>query len=314
MIDLSWTEEATRAHILALPCFVGVRSCQPLFGGLCNRNYVVEDAAGKYVVRVGGDIWVHGIAQVSVQNAMRAASDLGVTPALRHAEPGLVVTNFLEGRVLRAEDVADEAILAGWVARLRELHGGGRAVAGALTYFCPFQMSRHYLRFCRNKGAPDLVALEGLDGITDSLEGAVSPFVPVLTHNDVVPQNTMIDHAGRVQLIDWDYGGFGHPFFDLAGLAGNADAAPEIEARAIELYAGDVTPDLWQQFRVFKIAVALREYLWGIVQELSSGLDAATVSAGMAALYPGETPGYAGYAEMNRRRLDMSLADYRRHH
>ena len=83
VIDLTWTDEATREHIGSLPCFTGVASVRPLVGGLCNRNFVVEDSAGKYVVRVGGDIWVHGISQVSVQNAMRAAAALGVTPALR---------------------------------------------------------------------------------------------------------------------------------------------------------------------------------------------------------------------------------------
>lgn len=314
MIDLTWTDEATREHIGSLPCFTGVASVHPLVGGLCNRNFVVEDSAGKYVVRVGGDIWVHGISQVSVQNAMRAAAALGVTPALRHAEPGLVVTDFVEGRALRPEDVRDEAILAAWVDRLRALHGGTRAAAGAMTYFWPFQVSRHYLDYCRARPGAHLESLEGLGEVADALERLAGPYVPVFTHNDVVPQNAMVDTAGRVHLIDWDYGGFGHPYFDVSGLATNADADEDVEARVIELYEGEVTPDLWRTFRLFKVAVNLREYLWGIAQELSSGLDAETVGAGMSALYPDEVPGYSGYAAMNRRRYEASLAEFRRHH
>lgn len=314
MIDLTWTDEATRAHIGALPCFTAVKSIRPLMGGLCNRNFVVEDASGKFVVRIGGDIWIHGISQVSVQNSMRAAAALGVTPALTYAEPGLVVVDFIDGRPLRPEDVADEAILAEWVLRLRELHGGAHATAGAMTYFSPFQVVRHYLHYCRAKSGPHLASLEGLDSVADELEKLVGPYVPVFTHNDVVPQNTMVDGAGRVHLIDWDYGGFGHPYFDVAGLATNSDASPEIEARIIELYEGKVTSDLRRKFRLFKVAVNLREYLWGIAQELSSGLDAEVVGAGMAALYPGEAPGYSGYADMNRRRYEASLAEFRRFH
>ena len=136
----------------------------------------------------------------------------------------------------------------------------------------------------------------------------------MFTHNDVVPQNAMVDTAGQVHLIDWDYGGFGHPYFDVSGLATNADADQDVEARVIELYEGEVTPDLWRTFRLFKVAVNLREYLWGIAQELSSGLDAETVGAGMSALYPDEVPGYSGYAAMNRRRYEASLAEFRRHH
>jgi thiamine kinase-like enzyme len=314
VIDLTWSEEDTRSHIMALPCFSGVSSVQPLVGGLCNRNFVVEDAVGKFVVRIGGDIWVHGISQVSVQNAMRAAATLGVTPMLRYAEAGLVVTDFVTGRALRAEDVADEAILADWVARLRELHDGVRSTAGAMTYFWPFQVVRHYLHYCRANKGPHLAALDDLDSVVDGLEKLVKPYRPVFTHNDVVPQNAMIDLAGRVQLIDWDYGGFGHPYFDVSGIATNADAGPEVEARVIELYEGEVTPELWRTFRLFKVAVSLREYLWGIAQELSSDLDAETVGAGMAALYPDETPGYSGYADMNRRRYEHSLAEFRRFH
>lgn len=302
---------ALHDHLAGLTCFTGRLHVRPLIGGLCNTNFVVTDDRGSYVARFGGDIWVHGISQVSVQNAMRAASEIGVTPRLVHAEPGLVVTEFIEGRALVAEDLGNEAILEGWVARLRELHTGGHAVQGALSFFPAFQVCRHYLRYCRENGGP---ALDGFDGIVDRLEARVGPYVPVFTHNDVVPQNTMVDTAGRVHLVDWDYGGFGNPWFDVAGLATNADATPAQEERIIELYAGRVTEAARERFRLFKVAVNLREYLWGLVQDLSSALDQEIVSAGMATLYPGETPGFSGYADMNRRRLDASLEDYRRHH
>lgn len=311
MIDLSWDISKIQAYVAALPCFSGEVHVRPLIGGLCNTNFVVSDKSGKYVARIGGDIWVHGIIQASVQNAMRAAAEAGVTPEMIHAEPGVVVSRFIEGRALVAADLADEAILQGWVARLRELHAGGRAVSGAVTHFDAFQTCRHYLRYCRAQGRDDLADAADL---VERLAARVGPYVPVLTHNDVVPQNAMLDTSGRVHLVDWDYGGFGNPWFDVAGLATNADATPEQEERIIRLYAGASTPALMERFRLFKVAVNLREYLWGIVQDLSSGLDQAIVSAGMSALYPGETAGYSGYADMNRRRFEASLEDYRRHH
>lgn len=313
MVDQLLGNSATLARIAGLACFTGKVRSRPLIGGLCNANFVVGDDRGEYVVRVGGDIWVHGIVQASVQNAMRAASDIGVTPRLVHAEPGLVVTDFIHGRPLVATDIDDEAILSGWVARLRELHAGGHAVSGAIVHFSGVQASRHYLRFCRQNGCA-VAGLDTLGSVIDALEARVGPYVPVFTHNDVVPQNTMIDTRGRVHLIDWDYGGFGHPWFDIAGLATNADATPDHEDRIIELYAGEVTEALRERFRLFKVIVNLREYLWGIVQDLSSSLDSAIVSAGMSALYPGETPGFSGYADMNRRRFEASLEAYRHHH
>lgn len=321
MLDLGGAVDATslnseelQRHIAGLPCFGGKVDIRPLIGGLCNTNFVVSDAAGKYVVRIGGDIWVHGITQASVQNAMRAASRLGVTPRLVHAEPGLVVSSFIDGRALAAADIGDESIMNGWVARLRELHAGGRAVSGALSHFPAFQICRHYLRYCREHDSPELGRLAAYDEVVDRLEARVGPYVPLFTHNDVVPQNTMVDTDGRVHLVDWDYGGFGNPWFDVAGLATNTDATPEQEARILELYAGEVNDALRERLRLFKVAVNLREYLWGLVQDLSSALDQEIVSAGMATLYPDEAPGYGGYADMNLRRLEASLEDYRRHH
>lgn len=313
MIDLSSGNDAIIAHIAGLKCFSGEVRSRPLIGGLCNTNFVVTDDHGEYVVRIGGDIWVHGIIQASVQNAMRAASEIGVTPRLIHAEPGLVVTDFIQGRALVPGDIDDEAILTGWVSRLRELHAGGYAVSGAITHFSGLQAARHYLRFCRQNGCT-IAGLDDLGAVIEALETRVGSYVPVFTHNDVVPQNTMVDTSGRVHLIDWDYGGFGHPWFDVAALATNADATPDHEDRIIELYAGDVTGPLRERFDLFKVVVNLREYLWGIVQDLSSSLDAAIVSAGMSALYPDETPGFSGYADMNRRRFEASLDAYRRRH
>lgn len=301
-------------RIAGLGCFEGAVRTRPLVGGLCNTNFDVSDNKGRYVVRIGGDIAVHGIVQHSVENAMRAAAALGVSPGLIHAEEDIVVSRFIEGRALVASDVNDEAILEQWVARLRVLHSGGGQVAGALTYFSAFQTARRYLRYCRDHRDEGSDEFEGIDGVIDGLEADTGPFLPAFTHNDVVPQNAMVDTDGRVFLIDWDYGGFGDPWFDVAGLATNADANPAREDHIIALYSGDVSTAHRKRFALFKVAVNLREYLWGRVQDLASGLDAGLVSESMAANYPGEASGYGGYASLNRRRFETSLQEYRNRH
>ncbi|MFZ2870852.1 MAG: hypothetical protein WAZ62_12165, partial [Zavarzinia sp.] len=49
------------ATIRALPLWQGRVDIAPLSGGITNRNFIVTDRRGKAVVRVGGDIPVHGI-------------------------------------------------------------------------------------------------------------------------------------------------------------------------------------------------------------------------------------------------------------
>ena len=55
----------------------------PLKGGITNTNFVVEDAGRKLVVRIGGDIEVHGISRKSELAASRAAHAAGVAPRSR---------------------------------------------------------------------------------------------------------------------------------------------------------------------------------------------------------------------------------------
>lgn len=281
-------------------------------GGLCNKNFVAEDSSGTFVVRVGRDLPEHGISQAHVQTAMRAATGLGVTPALRFARGPITISDFIDGRHLRPEDMRDDTILAGLVRRVRELHEGGHAVHGSLPYFWPFQVARTYVRYCQvNKSrlAADLPALA--DHAT-ALERLVDPFIPVFTHNDLVPQNVMLDSGGTLFLIDWDYGGYGHPFFDLAGITANTDEDDDaLDAKILALYAGATDERQLKQFRIFKLIVNLREALWGAVQELASKLDADIVQAGMAAVYPEQEQGYAGYTEMNRKRFHKNLEKFR---
>ena len=310
MSELALSEDQILSRIRALPFWRGPLTLTPLIGGLCNRNFIAENQSKKFVVRVGADIPVHGISQASVEIAMRAAAAAGVSPALRYAESGLSISDFISGRHLVPSDLENEAIFAGLVARLRELHGS-KPDDGPLAYFWPFQVVRSYIRYCRKHNANVGDDIGTLSQYASALERLVTPFIPVFTHNDVVPQNAMLDDSGRVYLIDWDYGSYGHPFFDLAGITANADVDSDVDGEILKLYAGATNSELWKQFRIFKLIINLREMLWGAVQELASKLDSGRVEAGMASIYPDEERGYAGYTDLNRKRFHRNLAEFK---
>jgi thiamine kinase-like enzyme len=311
MIDRDWSDERLRDYVLGLPVWARTPALRNLVGGLCNRSWVADDGTGRYVVRVGHDIPVHGILQTSVGAALAAASELGVTPRLVHAEPSLAVIDFIDGRVLRNEDMADPSLQPKIVAAYRTLHGGGDAVRGTLTYFWPFQVVRNYARLGTERRFRLMDEMPEAARIATLLERQVEPFVPVLSHNDPVPQNLMLGRDGRVWLIDWDYGGYGHPLFDLAALCANSDASPEVEARLMDLYFGRVTDRIRRQFTIFRLIVNLREYLWGMAQELTSRLHGEAVKAAMAALYPDQEQGYEGYTNLNRERFFALWTEWR---
>lgn len=315
MMDAATPDVDVRSHIAALPFWRSPVSIEPLVGGLCNKNFIAEASSQKYVVRVGRDIPVHGISQALVQNAMRAAAEVGVSPALRFASGPVTVSDFIDGRHLRPDDMQDDAILAGLVRRIRELHAGGAAIDGLLPYFWPFQVVRIYARYLKENKSRIVADVDALANHANALERLVSPFHPVFTHNDLVPQNVMIDKAGTLFLIDWDYGAYGHPLFDVAAITANIDDDSEaIDAKILTHYFGGLNDEIWKQFRIFKLVVNLRETLWGAVQELASKLDREIVKAGMSSLYPDQEQGYAGYTEMNRKRFLRNLEHFKRQH
>ncbi|WBT36765.1 choline/ethanolamine kinase family protein [Hyphomicrobium sp. DMF-1] len=315
MMDAATPDVDVRSHIAALPFWRTPVSIEPLVGGLCNKNFIAEASSQKYVVRVGRDIPVHGISQALVQNAMRAAAEVGVSPALRFASGPVTVSDFIDGRHLRPDDMQDDAILAGLVRRIRELHAGGAAIDGLLPYFWPFQVVRIYARYLKENKSRIVADVDALANHANALERLVSPFHPVFTHNDLVPQNVMIDKAGTLFLIDWDYGAYGHPLFDVAAITANIDDDSEaIDAKILTHYFGGLNDEIWKQFRIFKLVVNLRETLWGAVQELASKLDREIVEAGMSSLYPDQEQGYAGYTEMNRKRFLRNLEHFKRQH
>lgn len=311
MIERDWDDARMRRHVEQLPIWTAAPALDDLIGGLCNRSFTVADGPRTLVARIGFDIPVHGIMQHSVKASLAAASDIGVTPKLIYAEPFLNVIEFVEGRVLRPGDMCDPERAAALVQILKTLHGGGGHLRDTVTFFWPFQVVRNYARLGMERQSRLLRELPELVRIATLLESNVTPFIPVLTHNDVVPQNVMLDGHNRLWLIDWDYGGYGHPLFDIAGITANSDAPPAIEEHVIRTYFGNATDHDRRQFLIFKLIINLREYLWGMVQELESKLSGDVVTAAMAQLYPDQKEGYEGYTDLNGQRFAALWQNHR---
>jgi thiamine kinase-like enzyme len=311
MIDPTWDNDRIEAYLRGLEHWSGDIGIEPLIGGLCNKSFVVNDAGQKFVARIGTDILVHGITQTSVQASMRAGSEIGVTPVLRYSEPGLAVVDFLEGGCVRPEDIeGQDSNLQKIVHCLKRTHQGSDKIRGPITYFWPFQVVRHYAAVGREKASRLESELGRAVSIATTLEQAVEPYTPVFTHNDLVPQNLMFDSEQNIWLIDWDYGAYGHPMFDLVAVGANADASEATEQRLFELYFGALDDGLRRQLTAFKLILNLREYMWGMVQEVTSDLDQSAVAASMAELYPDQEQGYEGYTNMNRERFETNWERY----
>ncbi|SCW40783.1 Thiamine kinase [Rhizobium mongolense subsp. loessense] len=261
-------------RIHALGIWQGPIEITPIAGGITNRNYLVTDRISRRVVRLGVDIPVHHISRRNELAASQAAHAAGLSPAVIHHEPGVLVLDFIEARALTAEDIQDAQMLARIVPLVRACHHDiPLHFRGQAMIFWVFHVIRDYaatLVVAESGYAPMLPALLEKAEI---LEQAGGPFDIAFGHNDLLAAN-FLDDGKRLWLIDWDYAGFNTPLFDLGGLASNNEFSQGAERQMLETYFGQpLTRDLWQRYSAMKCSSLLRETLWSMVSEIHSTID-----------------------------------------
>ena len=257
--------EDLEARVSGLPCWRGKVTLAPLAGGLSNTAFVVDDGRDRYVARCGSDIPVHHVFRDRERAASVAAHRAGLSPELIHAESGVMVLRYVEGRTFAEADLS--ANLERIVTLLTTCHRTlARHLAGPANTFWVFHVIRDYLRNLREvQAAGPLLRYEG---VVDGLEALQAPLPIVFGHHDLLPGN-FIDDGKRLWLIDWEYGGFGTAMFDLANLATNGGFTADDDVRLLEAYFAPPVPSgLRRSFDAMKVASALREAAWAMVSAI----------------------------------------------
>lgn len=283
------------SRIAALPNWVGRPRIEPLVGGLSNASFVVTDAAGKFVARAGKDYPFHHVSRERELMTARAAHAAGFAPEIVLAEPGLMVSRFIEGRVFDETDV--RANIGRVADILHRFHQEMPArITGPAFIFWVFHVVRDYANTLKASTNPLARRLPELLEVNEELETAQMPLRIVFGHNDLLPAN-LIDDGKRLWLIDFEYAGFNTAMFDLAGLASNAGFDAGQSDALLEAYFGrQPNDDIRTSHAAMQCASLLREALWALVSELYLSAPGAD---------------YDAYARQNFERFDAALAAYR---
>jgi thiamine kinase-like enzyme len=289
------TEDEALARAAALSCWSDPGEPQILGGGITNFNVRISDQGRDFVVRIGDDIPVHGVMRWNELAISRAAHAAGLAPAVHHYEPGVLVLDFIEARTFTEEDVRDPDNLPRVIDLIRTCH---RKVAdhlrGPVLTFWVFHVLRDYTATLSAYGSAHIVRLPEMLETAGRLQDAVGPVDIVLGHNDLLAAN-ILDDGGRLWLIDWEYGGFNTPLFDLGGLSTN-NGLSEVQERAmLEQYFEAPSDPRWRAYTAMKCASLMRETMWSMVSEIHSALDF----------------DYGAYTAENLLRLEAALTDFR---
>jgi len=244
----------------------------PLEGGITNLNFLVNHGDQKLVVRLGQDIPEHLVFRSNEINVSKAAYEIGVSPKLIYSELGVLVLEFIESETLDPKGVQKN--LKRIMPVIKKIHNEiPNFLSGQPAMFWVFHVIKYYANFLRSNQSSHLDKIDDLLNKASKLEKLSSPREIVFGHNDFLAAN-FLDDGSKIWVVDWEYGGFNDPLFDIGGLASNNDFNQDLEQEALEMYyEKPLTNDVLSKYNSMKTASLLRETMWSMVSEITSKLD-----------------------------------------
>ena len=253
---------------------------QQLDGGITNHNYIVcvdggpERTFWKYVMRIPGAGTDMFIDRVAERDCMIQAASVGVGPRVAYQiDPeGVLVIDYVDGEVLHPLSIAghpDRMMQA--VKTVKAFHSS----AVFKKEINVFRMLRSYTEIAGKVGAPLPERLVSMLGATDDIETAMSrePVACVACHNDLLSENFIVDDAGKLWIIDWEYGGMNDPYFDLGNFVMEHPFSREEERLVISTYCDGFNDRFFARMMLYKTVSALWWAVWAMIQYTVSTID-----------------------------------------
>ena len=258
--------------IKSLPIWKNLENIEPLEGGITNLNFLVSDSGSKLVVRLGSDIPEHLVYRSNEIIVSEAAYQIGVSPKLIYKEPGVLVLEFIESKTLEPKTVREN--LNKIVPIIRKIHDEiPNKLSGQPQIFWVFYVIKYYSNYLLNNNSSHISLIPSLLKKAEKLEKLSSPREIVFGHNDLLAAN-FLDDGSKIWVVDWEYGGFNDPLFDIGGLSSNNDLNENQENEVLEMYFKEKpSKDLIIKYNAMKTASLLRETMWSMVSEITSKIE-----------------------------------------
>ena len=244
----------------------------PLRGGMTNQNYRVDVGKKSYALRVSGDKTdLLGINREYEYRTQTIAGELGIAPeVVAFIEPeGYLVTKFIEGRPIPAEELKQPENLARVASILNEIH----AMPSIPGVFSPFLVVRNYTKIAIEQNVTFPEKFDWLISQMNDAEAAMmnTSRIQRPCHNDLLNGNFLL--GNKLYVLDWEYAGMGDVFFDLANFSNNHELTEDEDHFLLDCYFGRVSSQSIAHMNIMKIMSDFREAMWGLVQVRISDLD-----------------------------------------
>ena len=228
---------------------------QELKGGLTNRTYQLHRDGIDYVLRLDAeDAGFFQFDRSSELIILAEAGETGLGPRIIHAdqENGILVMEYLHGRVWDSADMQSQQSLESLGELLRKIHAlplcGTRLNAATVgAAYESYLEQRHGL----HSYATHCVEIINSIPVHETA---------VCCHNDIVAANVV--EGSSLMMIDWEYSCDNDPMFDIASAIGFHNLDKQRTDILLDAYAGGASAEfkerLDDQLRVYDAI----QWLW----------------------------------------------------
>lgn len=247
-----------------------------LVGGLNNRNWRVQiDGDGRdYFLKIPGEGTEMFIDRVSANEAAVNAHKLGIGPEVVYfdAADGLEVHEFLDGySACTTTDFSNPEIQRSVMELYKVFHGGPKLAVTKTI----FDLIDEHLDQARTLGSylpEDMVWLQHYYESARSAFNA-SGLDLVSCFNDPMPGNFLTSPDKPMKLIDYEFASTNERAYELGVLFGEMffDEAKQLEL--IEMYYGEVRPDLVARVYVCRALADIKWATWAVVSRKLNDWD-----------------------------------------
>jgi thiamine kinase-like enzyme len=241
----------------------------PLSGGITNHNFRVTLGGEEYVVRVHGTgTKLLGIDRDAERLASSVGAELGIAPELIAAFDDCLVTRFIACEPVIPREVAAHVEEIAWA--LRSFHDASAKLP--VRFWVP-DLLQEYADRVHELGVQTPAAYGRAAAVAARIAGVLELRDPRPCHNDLLSSNLIRAREGML-IVDWEYAGMGHPYFDLGNLSVNNDFNEDIDERLLRAYHGAPVTDAHRAtLALMRILSDAREAAWGVLQAEISELD-----------------------------------------
>lgn len=186
-------------------------------GGLTNYNYIQEIHGTEYVIRQPGGMTDQIIdrKQEKVNNTITSAYGVNSHCIYFDEDSGIKVSTYItDSKNMACANPSSPQNLAAVSRLMKQIHSIPQHFANCFDW--QVELAK-YEKLIRQLGGelffdyPDLKN-QLVSFVQDNVK--IASLVPC--HNDTVPENFIVDSAGRTYLIDWEYAGMNDPCWDVA--------------------------------------------------------------------------------------------------